>query len=397
MTERLYYTDSFLREFEARVISCGPGAAGKFHVVLDRTAFYPTSGGQPNDTGRLCEASVLEVVEREDGAIVHVTDLALALGAVRGAIDWGRRFDHMQQHTGQHLLSAAFVELFKFPTVSFHLGSESSSIDLGTSSLSAEHAAGAEQRTNQIIFEDRPVEVRFGTREELAASGVRKDVDREGVLRAISVKDLDLQPCGGTHVERTGQVGLVLLRKIERQKQNWRVEFVCGERAMRAARADYAALNESARLLTCGLPEVPAMLGKALEERKQAQRSRQDLLERLAAFEVEEMLRADEGEAESAKRIIVRVFTDADAVYLRMLATRLAATPGVQALLATRAGGHIVFAQSPGFSADMNALLRECIQSAGGKGGGMKDFAQGNVPGAERLDELLAAAAAHLK
>ncbi|MBI1738458.1 MAG: alanyl-tRNA editing protein, partial [Acidobacteria bacterium] len=270
-TERLYYGDSFLREFEARVFSCAP-SGGQFHVVLDRTAFYPTSGGQPNDTGRFGEAAVVDVMDREDGAIVHVTDRALEMGAVRGVIDWERRFDHMQQHTGQHLLSAAFVELFKMQTVSFHLGGESSTIDLAGASLAARQAEAAERLTNQIIFEDRAVDVRYGTREELAESGVRKEVEREGVLRAVSVEKFDLQPCGGTHVTRTGQVGLVLLRKIDRQKQNWRVEFVCGGRAMRAARGDYAALNEAARLLTCGQPEVPAMLGKALEERKQAQR-----------------------------------------------------------------------------------------------------------------------------
>ncbi len=178
-TERLYYVDSFLREFEARVISCESRGA-QFHVVLDRTAFYPTSGGQPHDTGQLGNATVVDVTEREDGVIVHVTDRSLESGPVHGTIDWQRRFDHMQQHTGQHLLSAAFVELFKMPTVSFHLGGESSTIDLAGASLSEDQAEAAERLTNQIIFEDHTVEVRYGTREELAAAGVRKEVDREG-------------------------------------------------------------------------------------------------------------------------------------------------------------------------------------------------------------------------
>lgn len=396
MTEKLYYHDSFLREFEAQVISCEP-SGGQFHVVLDRTAFYPTSGGQPNDTGRLGEAAVVDVTEREDGTVVHVAERALGRGPVHGMIDWERRFDHMQQHTGQHLLSAAFIELFKFQTVSFHLGGESSTIDLAAASLSAGQAEAAERLTNQIIFEDRAVEAQSGTREELAASGARKAVDREGVLRAIRVEKFDLQPCGGTHVARTGQVGLVLLRKIEKQKQNWRVEFVCGGRAWRAARGDFAALSEAARLLSCGQPEVPAILGKALEERKQAQRARQVLLEELAAHEARELLCEAEAGAGGTVRVVMRVFEDAEPAYLRVVATRLAAQPGVQVLLATRACGHVVFAQSPGLAADMNALLREALNAAGGKGGGTRDFAQGSVLEASRVEMMLAAAAARLR
>jgi alanyl-tRNA synthetase len=391
-TERLYYNDSFLREFEARVISCEPRGA-QFHVALDRTAFYPMSGGQPNDTGQLGNATVVDVTEREESMIVHVTDRLLESGPVHGTIDWQRRFDHMQQHTGQHLLSAAFVELFKMQTVSFHLGGESSTIDLASASLAASQAEAAERLTNQIIFEDRAVEVRYGTREELAASGVRKEVDREGVLRAVSVERFDLQPCGGTHVERTGQVGLVLLRKIDRQEQNWRVEFECGGRALRAARGDFVALSEAARLLTCGQSEVPAMLEKALEERKQSQRSRQILLEKLAGYEAKELLHGAEG---GVTRVVVRVFDEAEPAYLRMVATRLAAEPGVQALLGTRSGGHVVFAQSPGLASDMNALLREALHAAGGKGGGTRDFAQGSVPDVSRVEAVLTAARSRL-
>lgn len=403
-TERLYYNDAFLREFEAQVISCEL-RGGKYHVVLDRTAFYPTSGGQPNDIGRLGDAAVVDVVEREDGAIVHVMESAVAPGLVHGAIDWERRFDHMQQHTGQHLLSAAFIELFKFPTVSFHLGSESSSIDLGTATLSSKQTEEAEGLTNQMIFEDRAVEVQYGTREELAASGVRKEVDREGVLRAICVEKFDRQPCGGTHVARTGQVGLVLLRKIEKQKQNWRVEFVCGGRALRAARGDFATLGEATRLLSCGQPEVPAILSKALDERKQAQRAREILLKELAVHEARELLRVAEGGAGGARRMVMHVFENAEPAYLRIVATRLVVEPDVQALLATRgaglgagqAGGHIVFAQSAGMAADMNVLLRECVQAVGGKGGGTQDFAQGSVPDAARTEMVLARAAERLR
>ncbi len=396
MTERLYYTDSFLHEFDARVISCEP-RGGHFDVVLDRTAFYPTSGGQPNDTGRLGEIAVVDVMEREDGAIVHVTDSAVAIGPVRGVVDWARRFDHMQQHTGQHLLSAAFVELFHFPTASFHLGSEISTIDLGTPTLSSKQTEEAERRTNQIIFEDRTVEVQFGTREELAASGVRKEVDREGVLRAICVRDFDMQPCGGTHVGRTGQVGLVALRKIEKQKRAWRVEFVCGGRALRAAREDFAGLSDAARILSCGAAEVPAMLTNALEERKQAQRAKEILQKALAVHEARELLSTTPCGSGGTARVVMHVFENAEPGYLRMVATNVVAEAGVQALLATRLGGHVVFAQTPGLAADMNALLRESLQAAGGKGGGTRDFAQGSVPSGVRVEAILVAAKERLR
>ena len=396
MTERLYYRDSFLREFEAQVVSA-EAVASKWRVQLDRTAFYPTSGGQPNDLGRLGGAAVLDVFEGDDHTVVHVTGGPVAEGPVHGAIDWERRFDHMQQHTGQHLLSAAFVQLFQWPTVSFHLGREISTIDLAALGIDLQKLEQAERRTNQIIFEDRPVGIRFGTAQELAAAGIRKEVQREGILRAIEIEGFDRQPCGGTHVARTGQIGLVLLRKCERVKQNWRVDFVCGERAARAARSDLATLGEAARQLSCGLAEVPAMVGRALEERQAGHRERQRLLERLAEVEAQALL-ATAAPAEAGKsHILVRLFEDAGGDYLRLLATKLAAVPGVRALLGTHAGGHVVFAQSGGLSADMNALLRDCLGVAGGKGGGSKDFAQGSVRDPAALEAALKCALERLR
>jgi len=397
MTERLYYHDSFLTEFDARVVSSTP--AGEQHqVILDRTAFYPTSGGQPFDTGRLGDAPVLDVGENGAGDVLHITGRAFPIGPVHGVIDWPRRFDHMQQHTGQHLLSAIFVSLFGYQTVSFHLGREISAIDLAAPSVSSDQLATAERRVNEIIFEDRPVSVRFGTREEFAAAGVRKEVQREGLLRAIEIEGVEMNPCGGTHVARTGQIGLTLLRKCEKQKGNWRVEFVCGGRALAVAREDRRLLIESARALGGAPADLPALVARGAEERRESDRRRKELQARLAGFEARALWDAAPA-AGTGARLIRHVLDSAEPDYLRQLATHIVECGRAIALLAARPGGHIVFAQSPGLPDDMNALLRAALTPAGGKGGGTRDFAQGSCPDSAapgRLEGILDSAAARL-
>lgn len=382
MTERLYYTDSFLREFDAKAVLCEE-RDGHFEVLLDRTAFYPTSGGQPNDTGRLGEAAVLDVYDREeDHEIVHVTDRPVLPGLVHGVIDWERRFDHIQQHTGQHLLSAAFVNLFHFPTVSFHLGRETCTIDLDAPSVVPRHLAEAERAANGMIFEDRPIKVSFREREELEGLGVRKKVEREGTLRILEIEGFDIQPCGGTHAARTGQVGMILVRKLERVKQYWRVEFVCGARSLEAARGDFETLGMAAREIGCGMAEVPPMVTKMIEERKAAYRERSQLAERLAELEASALLATGE-------KTIIHAFDEGDAAFLRQVAARLAAAPGVRAVVASHATRHCVFARSKESAGDMNQTLRQVLVPAGGKGGGSKEFAQGTVPEAANIDDLL--------
>jgi alanyl-tRNA synthetase len=397
MTERLYYHDSFIEEFDAQVLS-STNVGDRHHVVLDRTLFYPTSGGQPNDTGHLGEAAVLDVLDSEGGDILHVTDSALPAGPVHGTIDWPRRFDHMQQHTGQHLLSAVFLDLFGYATVSFHLGREISAIDLAAPGVSSDHLTAAERRVNEVIFEDRPVTIRFGTREEFAAAGVRKEVQREGTLRAIEIEGVELNPCGGTHVARTGQIGMTLLRKCEKQKGNWRVEFVCGTRALATAREDRRLLLAAARAMSGAAADVPALVERAMEERRQSDRQRKDLQTRLGAHEARELW-TNAPAAGDGIRLVRQILDGADAEYLRLLATRVAEQGGAVILLAARPAGNVVFAQSAGLANDMNAVLRAALASAGGKGGGSRDFAQGSCPDAAapgRLEGILDAASARL-
>lgn len=393
MTERLYYDDAFLREFDACVISCEPSGS-LFRVTLDRTAFYPTSGGQPFDTGKLNSAAVVEVSDSDAGSvageIIHLTEKPVAKGPVHGVIDWPRRFDHMQQHSAQHMLSAAFIELFGFQTVSFHLGRDSSTIDLAAPSVVPRHLEQAERRVNEIIFDDREISVRYGTAEELAREGIRKKVEREGTLRVVDITDFDRQPCGGTHLGRTGQAGMLLIRKCERQKQYWRVEFVAGFRALAAAREDLRILRSAAEQIGCGMAELPQMIAKIQDERRATQRDAKKLTERLGEFEAAELLAKNAApSANGSSKTVARVFDDASANYLPMLAAKLVANPAVRAVLASRSANAIVLAQSAGLEGDMGALLRELLVKFGGKGGGSKLFAQGSVTDGARIEDLV--------
>jgi alanyl-tRNA synthetase len=412
MTERLYYHDSYLKEFDATVVSCdrvggreGDGAseaAERWRVVLDRTAFYPTSGGQPHDLGTLGGASVVEVADADAGGhVVHYTAADVPAGPVRGRVDWARRFDHMQQHTAQHLLSAAFIELFKLQTVSFHLGEEICTIDLIKGDLKAASVTQAqldeaERRTNAIIFEDRVVEIRFGTAEELAAEGVRKSVERQGVLRAIRVEGFDFQPCGGTHLARTGQAGVVLIRGIERRRDAVRVEFVAGGRALATARRDFATLSEAATILTCGMPEVPAGVAKLNEERRDRQSALKKVEDRLADLEAAKLIAEKSAPGAGAARIVTSTIDDGSPSYLALLAAKTVARGDTYApVIAVLAGsgGHVTLAQTKGGPHHMGIALRSVLGRFPGKGGGAKDFAQATLAAPAQAPDFLAEAA----
>ncbi len=397
-TRRLYYDDAFQTEFTARVIYCevlppdmNSGITGNaWSLVLDRTAFYPTSGGQPNDLGKIGDANVLDV--RDAGEeILHVVDRRPDDPDVKGCIHWPRRFDHMQQHTGQHLLSAMFHERFGRPTVSFHLGAEICTIDLRGPEPSDEILEGVERAANRIIFEDRPVNVRYGTAEQLAGLGVRKEVEREGILRAIEIESADLQPCGGTHVKSTGQIGMILVRRCTKIRQDWRVEFVCGARAEEASRRDFQLLRQVAEKLSCAPEDVVSSASRALAERDANYKALHSTLERLAfADAVLALQSAPLGP--NGLRIVARVLDESSAEYLGFFATAIAKTERAVALLAAKEGGQLLFAQHPSAGKDMNALLRSVQEKFGGKGGGTRDFTRGKLSDSSQVEKALAVA-----
>ncbi len=397
-TRRLYYDDSFEREFTAKVLACEPAAvpaspeakAPAWEVILDRTAFYPSSGGQPHDLGKLGDANVLDVHEHED-EIIHLVDRPLEPSEVQGCIHWPRRFDHMQQHTGQHLLSAMFQERFGRPTVSFHLGAEVCTIDLRGPEPSEEILEGAERAANQIIFEDRAVAVRYGTADELLKLGVRKEVARDGILRAIEIEAADLQPCGGTHVKRTGQIGMLLVRRCAKVRQDWRVEFVCGGRAERAARQDFLLLRQTAEKLGCAPEDVVTAAARALAERDANFKNFRAMLESLAKAEAALALQAAQ-RGPRGFRIVSRVFEGLPAEYLGFFATEIAKSEKTIAVLALAEDGHVLFAQHPSAAKDMSALLKRVLERVGGKGGGTRDFARGQLSDASQAKKAVSVA-----
>jgi alanyl-tRNA synthetase len=391
MTERLYHLDPYCREFDATIRRV-EAPDGRTLVTLDRTAFYPTSGGQPFDVGTLGPHRVVEVSDEDDGTIVHVLDVAdgapQAGQTVRGTIDWPRRFDHMQQHSGQHVLSAAFDRLLAARTVSFHLGTVSSTIDLARE-LSREEITFAEAEANRIVWEDRAVTIRFVSAEEAAALPLRKEPTREGTLRLIDIAEFDLSACGGTHVARTGAIGVIAIGALERFKGGQRVEFFCGGRALGRFRSMRDALGGAVRLLSVLPEELPGAIDRLQTDARDRQRALTAMQQALAGYRADEL--AAKAEATATGRLVLRS-VDADANGLKALATAIVAAPGFVVVLAgaTRPA-LVVVARSPDCPVAANQVIGGLTAKFGGRGGGKPDLAQaGGLDGAP--EEILAAA-----
>ncbi|SPF49328.1 Alanyl-tRNA synthetase [Candidatus Sulfopaludibacter sp. SbA4] len=382
MTERLYYTDSYLREFSARIVDHSEDG---LTVYLDRTAFYPTSGGQPYDLGSIGGVPVLEVVDEEE-RIAHRLAAPLHTGPVDCAIDWDRRFDHMQQHTGQHLLSAVFEDLFALKTVSFHLGAESSTIDLEGGAVEARTVQEVERRANQIVCENRPVGVHFQHAAEV--QGLRKPTEREGTLRIVTIEGLDHCGCGGTHVRATGEIGALLLRKLEKVRQTTRVEFLCGARAIRRARADYEGLFKTAQLFSAPLDEVPAMAAAQLEAARTAEKARRKLELDVAAYQGKELYETTAQGADGMRRVTRRA-DRAGMEELRAIAQNFTAQPKAVFLATLADPPSILLAVSADAGIDAGKVLKAALAEAGGRGGGSPRIAQGSVPDAASLERVL--------
>jgi len=377
MTERLYYNDPYLREFDATIVETATHE-GKTAVVLDRTAFYPTSGGQPFDVGTLSDVKVLDVVDTPDspdGRILHIVDRAPEGTRVSGTIDWARRFDHMQQHTGQHVLSAAFDRLLNVRTESFHLGADYSTIDLARE-LSAAEITRAEDEANRVVWEDRPVAIRFAGPDEIAKLPLRKEPTREGTLRLIDVQDFDLSACGGTHVARTGAIGIIAVAATERFRGGSRVTFLCGGRALAGYRSLRDAVAGSVRALSVLPAELPAAIDRLQADGKDLRKRIKDFQSTLASQEADAL--TDAAVAVAGVTLVAAALPGWDGGGLKVIASRIAERAGhVAVLVSEPSPAAVVVARAADLGLDAGAVLKHLVERHGGKGGGRPELAQG--------------------
>jgi alanyl-tRNA synthetase len=380
VTDRLYYHDSYLTEFRARVVETSPD---RQRIYLDRTAFYATSGGQPFDIGKLGGVDVTDVVD-EDGRIAHQLSAPLETAEVSGVIDWPRRFDHMQQHTGQHLLSAVLVNMFNAQTVSFHLGVESCTIDVARS-LDPAQIRQAERRANEIVFENRPVTVGF--EDSSKDLGLRKPTEREGEIRIISIQDLDRSACGGTHVKATGEIGPILIRKLDRIRGNQRIEFLCGLRAVKRARADFEAISSVARAFSAAPDEVPALVATQLEKLQESDKARRRLAAELAQARGRELYAATAPGPDGIRKVVRRVASLTD----ELRAEAQSFTTGQKSVFLAMGENPPAIMLASSSDSGMNAgeFLKTALAKAGGRGGGTATMAQGSLPSKDLLDQFV--------
>jgi alanyl-tRNA synthetase len=385
MTHRHYYSDAYRREFTATVLE---RSADGTRLYLDETAFYPTSGGQPHDLGSLGGVDVIDVVD-EDSRIAHVLSRPIDAAEPRlvGRIDWTRRYDHMQQHTGQHLLSAVFEDLFGAKTVSVHFGPESSTLDLDVEALTPEQIVAAESRANEVVGEARPVVVTF--EDAGTAQGLRKASDRAGTLRIVSIEGVDRSACGGTHVRTTAEIGAVLVRSSEKVRKTTRVEFVCGRRALRRARRDHEALSAIAGSLSSSIDDAAAVVATQSERLREADNARKKLDRELSAYRVRERYDATTPDASGVRTVVVRDAASIDE--LRAFAQAAFALSRVVVVGALASPPSVLLASSEDSGVDAGKLLKERLAAAGGRGGGSPRLAQGSVPDASAVESIVAA------
>ena len=387
MTERLYYTDARCAHFTGTVVALEDDGR---RVILDRTAFYPTSGGQPFDTGRLGSAAVIDVID-EDDRIVHVCDAPISArvgDVVEGTIDWTRRYDHMQQHTGQHLLSALLADGYGWPTVSVHFGALTNTVDVAATQVTPEQVVEIEQRVNALAADNLAVHVSF--EDAATATGLRKASDRDGELRIVTIDGVDRSACGGTHVARTGEIGAVMLRRIEKTKGHTRLEFVCGRRAVARARLDAQLLGTAARVFTAAPDDVPQLVDAQQKRVAELERDRKRLLGELAQHQAQQLWDAAPVDAHGVRRIALPA-ADGAVRDLESLVQAIVTKGAAVVLAVSPSTGGIMLGAGDGSGVDAGQALRSALQAEGGKGGGSPRLAQGSTPGSVQLSAVVRA------
>lgn len=393
MTERLYYDDAYTTHFEARVMAT-MSLNGHPGVLLDRTFFYPTSGGQQHDRGALNGVPVVDVQVTPDGNICHLLAKPLPPGAeVSGEIDWPRRYDHMQQHSGQHLLSQAFYHVLSAETVSVHFGEPICTLDLDSEEITPAQLVAVEEHANAILWENRPIYHYWITDAELGSVPLRRPPQVSGKIRIVEIEGYDWSACGGTHVRRSGEIGAIALLRVEKMRRQSRVHFLCGWRVLNDYRNWRILLGDVAALLDTHYEQAPELVGKLQNHNKEMDRQIRALQEEVLSYRARAML--ESARFVGSVRIVAQVQHDLDPNALKGLAQRLAAEPRTVALLCCESGGKgtAIFARAEGVDLNAGQLLRDVLREFGGGGGGRPDFAQGGGMSAEKMEDVLAAAA----
>jgi alanyl-tRNA synthetase len=399
MTKHNYYTDSYTTSFEAILVEVTE-REGRPALLLDQTYFYPTSGGQANDLGTINGWAVCDVVAGENGQIYHLLeampDPAPLLGPVQGEIEWIRRYDHMQQHSGQHLLSQLFYRLFGMETVSVHFGETESTLDLDAATITPGQLSEAERAANDLVYAALRITAYFVQESDIAGVPLRRPPKVSGEIRIVEIQGYDYSACGGTHVHTTAEIGPIKLLRQERRRGQTRITFLCGKRAV----ADYARkhdlLAQAAALYSSDYAQVPELLARAQEQVKTLQRQVDELTLRLLSFEVDAV--AATATEIAGHQVIAQSWGDRSVDAVKTLANLLQERPHTIALLATTAGGKatVIFARSGDVDTHMGNLLRDALKAFGGGGGGRPEFAQGGGVAVEQVPALLEYAQKHL-
>lgn len=391
MTDRLYYSDSYLTEFDASVLQAEQ-AGNFFEVRLDRTAFYPTSGGQPHDLGSIEGHPVVDVVDGPDGAIIHRLERQFPLTRVRCRVHWPRRFDHMQQHTGQHILSQAFIRVASLATIGFHLSAEYATIDLEASELGQDTLRSAEDLANSIVYRNRSVTPKLVSSDETAGLNLRKPSQREGILRVVTIDDFDVSACGGTHVRQTGEIGGIFINRVERVNRRTRVEFVCGQRSLHFYRRRSGDLDRIARRLSVAPQDAPDRVEKQTQETKAMRKLLKAKDEWLAELLAQDLF--DQAPSREGIRIVKHRFEGEERAFLTLLAQRLLACGPCWVLLGN--GGRqaqLLLARSEFLCGDLRPVMQECSRMISGRGGGAPALVQGGGSDPSQLGNALDRAA----
>jgi alanyl-tRNA synthetase len=388
MTKRLYYADSYLKEFSGTAVRCLQ-VEKKPAVILDQTAFYPESGGQPCDVGTLNDAHVLKVLEDESGSIVHILDCEIPAGAVAGRIDWARRFDHMQQHTGQHILSQAFLAAAQAQTLSFHMGAETSTIDIDLAQPAAAQMEAAQALATDVVFQNRTVHILTTDRDSLSSLGVRKESQREGDIRVIDVGGFDRSACGGTHVRNTGEIGIIFISAFERYKGGTRVEFAAGGRALKLLQKDHEMLKQLGRIYSAAPEKLAELAEKVMQERAALSREHELLQDKLLEMESAELLQ--NAQKSEHGYTVCRTFSARKLENVKLLAQKLAGNSGVVAILGITDACQIVMARSKDLQVNCGDAIKKASAELGGKGGGRPELAQAGGFSADCLDRWMKA------